>query len=123
MEEKNTLEVTCDGKTVFSSRGKWLYPLFELEEFLVNSSCNAEKSVIKDKIVGKASAMLIRRMGFKKAEAGILSIPAKDIFKKSGIDFTYTTLVELISCKTEMLLKDIEDDEEAYEILKKRAGI
>ncbi len=123
MEEKNTLEVTRDGKMVFSSRGKWLYPLFELEEFLENNSCNAEGLVIKDKIVGKASAMLIRRMGFKKAEAGILSIPARDVFTKSGIDFTYTELVDLISCRTEILLKDIEDDTEAYEILRERAGI
>lgn len=117
-----TLEVYNNDILLFSSEGKWLHPLFELEDFLKNGPVPTGDLVIKDKIIGKASAMMIYRLGFNTVEAGTMSIPARDFFIKNGVVFTYDILVDLIACKTETLLKDINDPEKAYRILKERAG-
>ncbi len=122
MDSIRTLEVYKNGKIIFSSTGKWLYPLFDLEDFLQETGLSSEELFIKDKIVGKASAMLICRLGFKKAEAGTLSKPAKMFFENYKIDFTFSNIVEAIDCKTEILLSTIDDCDEAYSILKERAG-
>ena len=119
--KSTTLEVYKNDDLLFSSNGKWLYPLFELEEFLKMEPQPTGDLIIRDKIVGKASAMLIYRLGFDTVEAGTLSIPARDFFTKNGVVFTYDTLVDLIDCKTETLLKDINNPQKAYIILKKRA--
>jgi len=121
MKSTATLEVYQNGTIIFSSTGKWLHPLFDLEKFIKENNLPTEDMVIKDKIVGKASAMLIFRLGFRTVEAGTLSMPAKDFFSGNGIGFTYDKLVDLIDCKTEIILKDIRDPEEAYQILKERA--
>lgn len=122
MNSIRTLEVYKNGEIIFSSTGKWLYPLFDLEDFLQETGLSSEELFIKDKIVGKASAMLICRLGFKKAEAGTLSKPAKMFFENYKIDFTFSNIVEAIDCKTEILLSTIDDCDEAYSILKERAG-
>ena len=109
-------------QVIFTSTGKWLYPLFDLEQFLKNENYPGESLVIQDKIVGKASALLIHYLGCKKVKAGIISEPAQKVFEENGIEYSFTKQVPLISCKTEILLKDINDKDTAYKILKKRAG-
>ena len=122
MEKSSTLEVLFENHIIFSSTGKWLYPLFDLEEFLKKENYPAESLVIEDKIVGKASALLIHYLGCKKVKAGILSDPAKEVFEQNSIEYSFIKRVPLISCKTEVLLKDIDDKDTAYMILKERAG-
>ncbi len=122
MEKSSTLEVLFENHIIFSSTGKWLYPLFDLELFLKKGNYPAESLVIKDKIVGKASALLIHYLGCKKVVAGIISEPALTVFDKNAIEYSFTDRVPLISCKTEVLLKDIDDKDTAYAILKERAG-
>ena len=121
MKSTATLEVYKNGNIIFTSTGKWLHPLFDLEKFIKENSLSTEDLVIKDKVVGKASAMLIFRLGFGIVEAGILSMPARNFFSDMGISFTCKNLVDLIDCRTEIILKDIDAPEEAYKILKERA--
>ncbi len=121
MDSHNTMEVIYNEKKIFISQGKWLYPLFDLEVFLKNNSYQIEKLFLFDKIVGKASALLITRLQFRKVHAGILSLPARMIFEQNHMDYSYDELVEKISCKTETLLQNIDDPKEAYRILKERA--
>jgi hypothetical protein len=99
----NTLEVYLGEELIFRSDGKWLYPLFELEDFLAGADLEAGQLTVKDKIVGRAAALLEIRLGVGRIEAGIM-------------------LVERILCKTEELLVDEYDPERAHEILKARAG-
>ncbi len=123
MNSINTLEVYRNNEIVFSSTGKWLYPLFDLENFINDKNLAVNGLLIKDKIIGKASAMLIYRLGFNTVEATILSMPAKVFFEKKNVHYVYKKLVDVISCKTEILLHDVDDPEEAYRMLKERAGI
>lgn len=122
MAEELTLRVRFGGRQVFSSSGKWLHPLFELEEFLNSASYPPQGVVVEDKIVGKAAALLLIRMGIRQVKAGVLSELAKAVLERFEVRFSYTTIVERIDCRTESLLADVEDPEQAYRIVKARAG-
>ena len=120
---EHSLVLKYENKTIFSSNGKWLLPLFDLEVFLKRENCDLTKLTLYDKIIGKASALMIIRLGIKNVEGGIVSEPAEAAFKKWGIKYTIKSSVELIDCKTEILLADVFDPEIVYHIIKKRAGV
>ena len=58
----NTLEVYHNGVLVFSSKGRWLHPLFELERFLASGDLRPEELEIRDKVVGRAAAAMMVRL-------------------------------------------------------------
>src|SRR5436309_11891247 len=59
-----TLTVWHEGTPIFTSHGNWLHPLFELEDYLAEHSFQPENLILQDKIIGKAAALLILRLGF-----------------------------------------------------------
>jgi hypothetical protein len=118
-----SMELKYKDKSVFSSNGKWLYPLFDLEIFLNKQNYDPEKLVLYDKIIGKASALIIIHLGIKKVIGGIVSQPAETAFNEWNISCKTEHQVDLIECKTEKLLTEINDPEEVYRIIKKRAGV
>jgi len=120
---KHSLELKFEDKTVFSSNGKWLHPLFDLEIFLNKENYNPSKLTLYDKIIGKASALMIIRLGIRNVAGGTVSEPAKAAFDEWGVNYTVENQVKYIDCKTEKLLLDISDPEEVYKIIKKRAGV
>lgn len=117
-----SLQVITNGTTVFESRGNWLHPLFELEEFFAEEGVASSQTEIRDKVVGKAAALLIVRLGIKCVHAGTMSRLALDVFERRNIRFSYDALVDRIDCRTEEILLSIDDPDDAYEILRKRAG-
>jgi len=121
--EDYSLKLEYMNKTVFTSTGKWLYPLFDLENFLNEQSYDPDKLVLYDKVIGKASSLLITRLGIKNVIGGIVSKPAEIVFKTNNIRYTPGRAVEFIDCRTEHILMDISDPDDAYEILRKRAGL
>jgi len=116
-----SLEFLVDGEVLFSSTGKWLHPLFELEQFLRTRGINAAQGEIRDKVVGRGSAFLMVRLGVRKAHAGMLSRLGKDVLDRAGVTFTWDILVDEIQCSTEGILRTITDPEEAYPVLAERA--
>ena len=116
-----SLEFLIDGKVLFSSTGKWLHPLFELEQFLKAREINASTGEIRDKVVGRGSAFLMARLGVRKAHAGLLSRLGKDVLERAGVTLTWDTLIDEIQCSTEGILREVTDPEEAYPILAERA--
>ena len=123
MDNNITLQVINNGKEIFRSDKRWLYPLFDLETYLNEHPLDISNAEIHDKIIGKAAALLILRLGINKAHAGVISKLACAVFDQIAFPYTYTTLVDRISCKTEELLLDIDDPDIAYRILLKRAGL
>ncbi len=121
MDKSVTLEVFFQEELIFTSTGKWLYPLFDLEIFLKENTYPVEDLIVKDKIVGKASALLLLYLGCKRVHAGILSELAKEVFEANNIEYSFENIVHRISCKTETILEDINDKVTAYNILKERA--
>ena len=121
-EMKNTLEVYRDKHLIFSSTGKWLYPLFDLEDFLKDKNLEPHRLLVRDKIVGKAAALLLVRLKIERLQAGLLSELAKSVLDRYKVHYEYGQLLERVLCKAEELLRDIDDPLAAYELLRERAG-
>ena len=117
-----TLTILKDGVPIFTSYGKWLHPLFELEDYLAEHPVHSENLILQDKIIGKAAAQLIHRLGFRTVKAGVLSRLVEAVLQQNGIAYTYNQLVDRSHCQTEELLANVEEPEEAYDLLKVRAG-
>ena len=117
-----SLELLHRGEIVFRSHGHWLHPLFDLEDFLATESYPLDEVLLRDKIIGKAAALLIVRLGIRQVEAGMLSWLGESTLKANRVQYTFKRSVERISCQTEELLKDQNDPDEAHRILAKRAG-
>src|SRR5512145_1716106 len=117
-----TLIVFRNGTPIFTSHGKWLHPLFELEEYLADHAFQPAQLLLQDKIMGKAAALLIHWLGFRTVQAGILSRLEEAVLQHHGIAYTYELLVDRIHCQTEELLATVEDPVAAYQLVKVRAG-
>jgi hypothetical protein len=115
-----SLEAFHKGQRVFSSRGKWLHPLFELEDFLKDRGLPAGELAVRDKIVGKAAALLMVRLGLRSVEAGLMSLLGEEVFLRHGVRFRTRERVERILCRTESILLEVNDPEEAYRIIAQR---
>lgn len=116
-----SLIVYLDQRIVFQSHDNWLYPLFALEDFLVDQPINMGQAVVHDKVVGKAAAMLMARLKTGRVHGELMSVLASKFLKQVGIPHSYDQVVDRIDCQTEAILLDIEDSDEAYQILCKRA--
>ena len=121
MTPGTSLEFRVDGKVQFASDGKWLHPLFDLEQFLEERGVDGSRGEIRDKVVGRGSAFLIVRLGVRTVHAGLLSRLGRDVLDRAGAAVSWDTLVDEIACATEGLLRDVTDPEEAYRILALRA--
>ncbi len=119
---EHSLIVSLDKQTIFTSDQHWLYPLFELEDYLKHTRISADQLFLRDKIAGKAAACLIVFLGIKRCHIELLSERALPVFKENGIEFTYDLLVEHIQCRTEDLITDKMSIADAYLFLRKRAG-
>src|SRR5262245_18521053 len=116
-----TLTVFRNSTPIFTSYGTWLHPLFELEAYIAEHPIQPENLILQDKIIGKAAALLIHRLGFRTVKAGILSRRGEAVLQRHGIAYTSEQLVDRIHCQTEELLATVEDPEEVYQLVKARA--
>jgi zinc transport system ATP-binding protein len=113
-----TLEAFLDGELIFHSSGKWLHPLFELENFLKQQNYDPASLIVKDKIVGRAAALVQVYLGVKTVQAGMMSKLGKEIFNHFQINYKYENMVDRIQCRTEEILKGEFDPEKAYLVIK-----
>lgn len=117
------LELFNNEVRVFSSNGRWVYPLFDLEKFLEKNSYNRDDLLLKDKIAGRAAAYMMVYMGIKRVHIGLISQLALEVYNRHGVHVTYNELTDRIKCKTESLLEGDWTPVAAYRLLKKRAGL
>jgi len=110
------------GRILFSSKGKWLHPLFEVEHFLEDKNFLPQDLVLHDKIAGRAAAALIIRLGFKTCIIDLVSKPALDLFERYQIDCQFIKQVAKIDCRTEDIVDSSMDLESIYALISKRAG-
>ncbi len=112
----------ADGLIIHEDSGKWLHPLFNAEDFLLNESPAAGDILLQDKIAGRAAAVLITRMGFKRCFIEIVSRLAMEVFERYEVECTCGQLVDRIFCRTEDLITGDMDNEAVYRMLRERAG-
>lgn len=84
-----------------------------------------EGSYVIDKVVGKASAMLLTYGGARKIHGKLMSRPADEFLTAHGIEHTYDVLTDYIlnqdqsdMCPMEKRVKDLKEPEEAFAALK-----
>jgi len=118
----NSMELYRDSECIFNSQSHWLYPLFELEEFLKENPIEPDSLYLKDKIAGRAAAALILRLGITHCHIELISQRAVDLFQRNRMDFSYDRLVEQIDCRTEEWIKDDWTLDQTWLFLRKRAG-
>lgn len=111
-----------EDETIFESAGKWLYPLFEVEDYLHAMAFDAVNIFLHDRIAGRAAASLISRMGFRHCFIDTISVPALEVFGRFKVDCGYNLLVDKIECRTEDLITSDMDIEHVYRMLRQRAG-
>ena len=82
---------------------------------------------VADKIIGKASAMLLTLSGVKDVYALPISKAGQEIFERYNIPYKYDRLVDYVinregngMCPMEMTVKDIDDPKEAFEALNRK---
>ena len=121
-DSRRSLEVLLDGSVVFASEGKWLHPLLDLERFLLGSSLNPAALSLRDKIVGRAAALLIVRLRIPEVHAGLLSRLGEQVLLASGVRYTCGERTGRIACLTEEILEGVDDPEEAHRIVVARAA-
>ncbi|NLN70820.1 MAG: DUF1893 domain-containing protein [Chloroflexi bacterium] len=119
--KRPTLTVVVDEQVVFQSFGKWLHPLFELEDHLSEHCIDLKHALLVDKVVGKAAALLMIHLGAGKVHGLLMSKLAMRSFEHYGIPYSFDHSIERIQCQTELILEAIDEPEEAYQILRKRA--
>ncbi|MBD3287275.1 DUF1893 domain-containing protein, partial [candidate division KSB1 bacterium] len=113
-----------ENRLIFQSDKKWLYPLFDFENFLIeNNSYSPSELMVYDKIVGRAAALMFAYLNIKTVRTTTMSIRARQIFKHYKIDFECEQEVDKISCRTEEILQNEFNAGNAYRILKSRAGL
>jgi hypothetical protein len=120
---KHSFEVYLANNLIFFSDKNWIHPLFDFEVFLKNNDFEAEKLFVKDKIIGKAAAMLLIHFKIKNIHARTLSRLGQEILESYQLSYTYDKLIDKIYCQTENLLSDISDTQVAYNLLRTRADI
>jgi hypothetical protein len=117
-----TLELYRDSTLLFQSAGKWLYPLFELEDFLASAGLEPASLTVRDKIVGRAAALLLARLGLRRIQAGVLSVLGREVLDRFQAQYSWDTQVDRILCETEEILAKVIDPAEAYQIVCRKAG-
>jgi hypothetical protein len=75
---------------------------------------------IRDRVVGRAAAFLIVRLGIRTLGTDVISQRAVSVLEGAGVAWTAQELVERIGCQTEDLLERIDDGETAWKILRGR---
>ncbi len=118
---EHALEVRHDGTLIFWSDGKWLHPLFDLAAFLAASPLASGELRLRDKIVGRAAALLAVHLGIGHVHADVLSRHGQAVLMQFGVAHTYDTLVDRIACRTEDLLLNDTDPADAFTMLAERA--
>jgi len=117
---RHSLEVYLNEELIFFSDRHWLHPLFELESFLKTGDFSVEKLWLKDKIIGRAAALIFVHLGIKKVHGQTMSRLACDVLDYYNVAFSYDQLIERIACQTEELLRDEWNGAVAYSKIKRR---
>ena len=123
LEDGITLSVYNNDTLIFSDKGRWLTPLFALEEFLQTYEGDRTNLAAHDTAAGKAAAILMVRMGIKRVHINLMSDLALTYYEENGVEASYDKKIEKLACQTEALLETLTDSDEMYRLLRMRAKL
>lgn len=120
-----SLIIYKDGEIIFESDSRGVRPHIEALEKLGRE--NLKGTIMLDKIVGRAAALLILYSGASKVYALLVSSGARNLLESREVGLIYreeTPFIkvkdEVILCPFERMVQDVSDPEHAYEIITSR---
>ncbi|TVQ28509.1 MAG: DUF1893 domain-containing protein [Spirochaetaceae bacterium] len=119
--DATVLRLSRSGTVVFASSRPWLHPLLDLTRFLETTGETTADCELYDKIVGRAAALLMVRLGIRSLRTGIMSERAIPVLEANGVTWHADARVERIDCLTEDILANETDSDTAYRIIRARA--
>ena len=127
LKENHTIVIMKKNASVITSDDRGVSPLIKL---LKEDKLQLQDSIIADKVIGKAAAMLMIYGGVKEVYTPIISLPAIKIFNINNVKINYDKEVDRIInkkgdglCPMETLCLDIDNPEEAFEVISNKIGI
>jgi zinc transport system ATP-binding protein len=115
-----TFEAFNNGQCIFSSEKHWLYPIFEFEEFLQKWNGDRSTLIVRDKIIGRAAALLLIRLGIRQIHGLTISRLAIEILDYFRVHYTFDSEITRIACQTETILETSFDPEQAWQLIRDR---
>lgn len=120
METGMSLMIYRDGVMLFSSRNNGIRPHLEAIESLGREALRG--TIMVDKIVGRAAALLILYAGASEVHCLTVSYGGKELLKESGVRLEFKRETPFINvqdgviiCPFERMVQGISDPSEAYE--------
>ena len=115
--------VVIQNDVIHCSKERGILPLLN---WLEQTPCVLLDAVVADKVVGKASALLLAYGGVRSVYANTIGMPAIEVFQKQHIPFCFDEQTETIrnrddtgDCLMEQTVRDIDAPQEAYATLMK----
>jgi len=132
LPEDITIRVFDGEMLIFSSAGKWLMPIFELEQFMETYTGPRTCLSAHDTAIGKAAAVMMIRLGISRMYANLTSDVAltyiarlntvnNELNKNSHIQLLYDRKVPKLLCATEDMLAPLSDTDAMYLLLRQKA--
>jgi len=122
--EKINLYIVKNGEVIFSSSESGITPIIEVVEKLGIPKLSG--SIVIDKIVGKAVALVVSYFEARKVFTSLISQSAIDILNRNNVLYESERLTNEIKakdglnvCPFENAVKDVKDPKEGYERLKR----
>lgn len=125
MQGRDVSLIAFEGdREIFSCSGSWLHPIFELEAYLERSQAISGITYgdlrVRDKVIGRAAALLFIRLGVKRVETPLISELAIEVLHHHGCAYHADQIIPSIQCRTETLLAKVFDPVEAHSIIMAR---
>ena len=118
LKENHTIVIYKNDASVFVSDDRGVAPLMKL---LKEDKSQLLDSIVVDKVIGKAAALLMVFAGVKEVFTPTISSPAVEVFKNHDIKITFDSEVDRIInrkgdglCPMETLCLDTDNPEEAF---------
>ena len=121
LKDFNTIVRYKSDASIVVSKERGVAPLMNL---LTEDNSQLKDSVVVDKVIGKAAALLMVYAGVKEVYTPVISSPALKVFKNYNIIIHYDKEVERIVnrkgdglCPMETLCLDVENPDEVYAMI------
>ncbi len=122
LKENHTIVIYKSDASVIISNDRGVAPLMKL---LKEDATQLHDSMVADKVVGKAAALLMVYAKVKEVYTPTISVPALEVFKNHNVKITYDQVVERIInrkgdglCPMETLCMNIDNPEEAFGVIR-----
>nr|MDO8133502.1 DUF1893 domain-containing protein [Candidatus Njordarchaeum guaymaensis] len=123
--EKLSLLILSASKVLYSSKADGITPLIEaIDEVGIDA---LRGSIVADRVIGKASGLLICYFKAEKAFAKIMSARGVDVLRACGVDYFAEKSTEEIRNKTntdicpfEKMVAEVDNPSEAYRLIKRQ---